>query len=353
MADKKDPKFIQWTTHDGETFFPVGKTTNILPPGCYKVQESMQGFCLQLQDIKDNTLIDLPDSNAHRVMEEISKFWGLKEKFAEHKMPYKRGLLLYGPPGSGKTSTLRVAMEDVMQRDGIVIEYDYPRSFLEGYKIVRQIHPDKPIVALMEDLDSKLSYGETELLQMLDGVHDLNNIVFVATTNYPEKLGSRIFNRPSRFDKKFKIGMPSAEARKTYLAHKGIEEDIDRWVDDTDGMSIAHLAELYTAVKVFEEDYDQAIKVVKSMESIPHSSLFDRSSVDCSPESVGKMYYEHKAKLGHGKTIKESKGRNKRIIKETKKPTKKLSAFDTVLEQLRKRDTPDGFSIDAIVDSME
>lgn len=293
--------FIQWTEQEGK-FFPVGKTQPALPSGCYKICESMQGLYLEKQDLRQIDLLDLPDDNASKVVREINRFWELKDKFAEHKMPYKRGILLYGAPGTGKTCCLRSAMENLMKRDGIIIEFSYPDAFLEGYKIVRQIHPNKSVIALMEDLDSIISNcSESKLLNILDGAHDVNNIIFVATTNYPERLGSRIFNRPSRFDKKFFIGMPKPEARRMYLEWKGIKDpDLSRWVEDTDEMTISHLAELYTAVRVFEESYEEALDVIKSMELIPHSSLFDKSAIADSPEMIKSCYYEAKKKL-HGK----------------------------------------------------
>lgn len=300
---------IQWTTTDNVNFHPVGKTTEALPPGCYKVVESMQGTWLQKQQLRNDGLLKLPDTNSQKVVEEIQKFWELKDRFAEEKTPYKRGIMLYGPPGSGKTSTLREVMEDVTTRDGIVLEFEYADSFLTGYKMVREIHPDKPIVTVMEDLDAIINRSsESTFLNILDGVHDLNNIVFLATTNYPERLGSRIFNRPSRFDKRFKIGMPKSESRKAYLTHKGITEDvIDQWVKDTAGLSIAHLSELCTAVKVFGEAYDLAIKVIRGMESIPHSSLFDKSGVDDDEAKIGREYYESsKKKLKSGILVSES-----------------------------------------------
>lgn len=300
---------IQWTTSDKTNYFPVGETTSNLPSGCYKVGETMQGqIFLEKQQLRNDGLIKLPDTNSQTVLEEIQKFWELKDKFAEEKTPYKRGIMLYGPPGSGKTSTLREVMEDVTQRGGIILEFERSHSFLDGYKMVREIHADKPIVAVMEDLDAIIDMNsESALLNVLDGVHDLNNIVFLATTNYPERLGSRIFNRPSRFDKRFKIGMPKAESRKTYLAHKGISEDvIDKWVKDTAGLSIAHLSELCTAVKMFGEAYEVAVKVIKGMESIPHSSLFDKSSVDATDTKVGREYYESvKNNVKSGKVMTE------------------------------------------------
>ncbi|NJO18646.1 MAG: AAA family ATPase [Thioploca sp.] len=61
----------------------------------------------------------------------------------------------------------------------------------------------------MEDLESILkSNNPSTVLNILDGVNSFDNIVFLATTNYPEELESRIKNRPSRFDRRFYIGPP-------------------------------------------------------------------------------------------------------------------------------------------------
>jgi SpoVK/Ycf46/Vps4 family AAA+-type ATPase len=104
-------------------------------------------------------------------------------------------------------------------------------------------------------------------------------VVFLATTNYPERLGPRIINRPSRFDKRFKIGHPKAAARKLYLEHvigngdveKGRAEakrlgvDLKQWVKDTAEMSLAHLKELFIAVLILKDPYEEAIETLKSM----------------------------------------------------------------------------------------
>lgn len=345
--------YIQWTTSDDTNFFPVGKTVDDLPPGCYTVQESMQGMYLQKQELRTNKLLKLPDTNSDKVVSEISKFWDSKEKFAEHKMPYKRGMLLYGPPGSGKTSAVRTAMNDVMERGGCALEFKYPSTFMEGYKMIRQVHPERPIVAVMEDVDAILERcSESDFLNVLDGVHDLNNVVFVATTNYPERLGSRIFNRPSRFDKRFKIGMPTAESRKMYLEHKGITEGIEQWVKDTAGLSIAHLAELYTAVQVFGESYDVAVSVIKGMETIPHSSMFDKSGIEHDEERVGRAYYEHKKKMSGGKVLSESKS-GKKLMTEGKPAKKTTKRKQVTMEDLLPKNAKDGNGdIDQIADML-
>ncbi|MFK5088309.1 AAA family ATPase, partial [Klebsiella pneumoniae] len=78
----------------------------------------------------------------------------------------------------------------------------------------------------MEDIDATLEiYNESTVINLLDGVDRVDKIVFLATTNYPEKLGTRIMNRPSRFDKRFKVGYPTDNTRKIYLEHLIQDED--------------------------------------------------------------------------------------------------------------------------------
>jgi ATP-dependent 26S proteasome regulatory subunit len=88
--------------------------------------------------------------------------------------------------------------------------------------------------------------------------------VFVATTNYPEKLGERIINRPSRFDRRLFIDDPSDVARRMYLDEmvkghklpKGIT--VDMMVRDTKGMSLAHVKELFVLSVVIGAPYKEA-----------------------------------------------------------------------------------------------
>ena len=171
-------------------------------------------------------------------------------------------------------------MEDVVSRGGIVVKFTAPSLFTEGSRILREIQCDTPIVVLMEDIDSILDvYNESEVLNILDGVDAFNKVVYLATTNYPERRGPRIVNRPSRFDKRFKIGHPNAESRKMYFEHIiGGEEQIaklgialDKWVEDTDGFSIAHLQELFVATVILGDSYEDAIETLSTMKEIPSS----------------------------------------------------------------------------------
>jgi len=183
---------------------------------------------------------------------------------------------------SHNTCALRTVIEDLIKnQSGIVVDFCSPSLIKEGYEMVRKIHPDIPIIVMVEDLDAVLyRYSESDVLNLLDGMYGIDNTVFVATTNYPEKLGSRIMNRPSRFDKRIFIGMPTEAARQVYLNAKlkNLEES-KKWAKDTDGFSIAHLKELFVAVKILGESYTDAIHTLQTMKDGPTSQSFDPYAV--------------------------------------------------------------------------
>lgn len=272
-SEKEKPRtYIQWT-RDGDIYFPAGKTVDRLTPGVYEIQTSPQGIYFEKIPVKTEGLLVFPDTNSKLICGEIEKFWNREHIFREYDLAHKRGILLWGPPGSGKSCTLQLIMADVIGRGGVVFKFSHPGVFEEGLRIFRRIQPDTPIVVTMEDIDSLIrNYCESDILNILDGVNHVDKVVFLATTNYVNELGARIVNRPSRFDKRFKIGMPGKETRRIYLDHiigrnnvKRLNVDLDRWVEDTDGFSLAHLKELFVAVVILEDDYKQAIRTLSRM----------------------------------------------------------------------------------------
>lgn len=266
--------YVHWTTADGRIFIPAAKTTPRLTPGVYEIDTSQSiGLYFEKIPVKTEGLLRFPDTNSDKVVAEIQKFWEREEIFKEYGLTYKRGILLYGPPGGGKSSTIQLIMEDVVNRSGIIIKFTDPYLFIDGMRILRQIQEDTPVVTIMEDLDSTLElYNESEILNILDGVNEVRKTVFLASTNYPEKLGARIVNRPSRFDRRFRIGFPSPASRKMYFEFligkktpKSLGIDLNRWIKDTDELSIAHLKELFVAVVILGDPYKEAIETLKSM----------------------------------------------------------------------------------------
>ena len=268
---KKALRASMWATN-GREFFPTERAVEKLAPGQYTVEWSnTTGPFFSMQEINLDDLLVLPDSRSEQVLEHVSYFWQIEDKFRDLGFLWKRGILLWGPPGSGKTSTIQQLSKQIVDLGGITIYCTVPHMTAAGLSVLRRIEKNRPIVVILEDIDAIVrQHGESELLAMLDGEHQTDNVVFVATTNYPEMLDKRLINRPSRFDEVIKIGMPSAAARAFYLKTKNPrlandQFELNEWVNITEGFSIAHLKEMIISVECFGKALQQAHDRLRAM----------------------------------------------------------------------------------------
>lgn len=273
-------EYTQWVILPNGAFAATGATKTSLPVGAYTLELTSAGLFFQSKKMLTDTLIDLGNSNSLRVIKGINLFWKKKQRFLDHGILFKRGILMWGPPGSGKTATLALLVENLIELGGIVVLVQNPAVAVLALRQLRKIEPDRPLIVVLEDVEEIISsYGEHDLLALLDGEHQTDNVVNIATTNYPELLGARIINRPSRFDEVVKIGMPSLEMRIQYLKHLLKKEvgdyPVNVWAEATDGMSIAHLKELVIAVTCLEQSYDDVIGRLKTMKQVPKSTMYN------------------------------------------------------------------------------
>lgn len=265
----------QWSAEANDTFRPAGPARAQVPAGVYTFNADMRGLYLQKMKIVTDTLIELDDTASVRVLEGIRTFWGSKQEYVKRGIVYKRGVLLWGPAGSGKTATLALMTGELVATGGVVVLCENPEYTTVGLQILRRIEPERPLIVVMEDIDEMIArHGEHQLLALLDGENQINNVVNIATTNYPERLGARIVNRPSRFDERILIGMPGPKARHKYLStilrgEELGESQLEKWVGDTDGFSVAHLRELAVAVFCLKQDYANVVERLSKMQCQP------------------------------------------------------------------------------------
>jgi DNA polymerase III delta prime subunit len=190
------------------------------------------------------------------VLREIDEFWTVAEDYRRLGLLHHRGLLLEGPPGTGKTSALHQAAALIVGRGDVVFFGEDISTVAEGLRAFRDVEPERRVVVMFEDMDEHLGYEQHALLQLLDGEATIDGVCYLATTNFVERFPARLL-RPGRFDRIVHIGPPSYEGRLAYLTHKigKIETapEIARLAKATAGLTFAHLRELVLAVYALKE----------------------------------------------------------------------------------------------------
>jgi SpoVK/Ycf46/Vps4 family AAA+-type ATPase len=234
----------------------------------------------QIKTISEELFI-LPSPEIQSIIDDIKKFWEGRDTFKKYKYVHKRGILLYGDPGCGKSGIIQLCIRYVVEEmKGIVINIKDPyhvETFDEFIHSLRRIEPSRPIVVVMEDLDALTGedkYVTSKLLNILDGIKQIEGVVYLASTNYPDKLEERVSNRPSRFDRRYRIEPPDSTIREAYIRFKLSKDDlkninIQEWVKASEGFSIAHLKELIISTLVLGNSYSESLSHLKEMKTKP------------------------------------------------------------------------------------
>jgi SpoVK/Ycf46/Vps4 family AAA+-type ATPase len=274
---------IQWKVVQAGIYEVCGTTARQLPPGAYGCTLNQYGEVqIHHRDLQVDDLIDFAESLPSKILEEIETFWSLGETFQRYGYLHRRGYLLYGPQGSGKSSVVHQVVHRIVGKGHVAVFCDHPGFLTRGMEIFRKIEPDRPLVCIFEDIDALIEmHGDSELLGWLDGSHQINKVINIATTNYPERLDRRIVSRPRRFDRIIKIESPTACMRETYLRKKlpdlTSSGKLAHWVDLTDGLSFAALAELVISVACLGNSLEETVKLLRMLEDQhPSSKEFDR-----------------------------------------------------------------------------
>jgi hypothetical protein len=269
-----------------DIFWGATQTYDGLPAGLYRCGTAEGvGPVLLRQTIEMDDAIELPDHACASIIREFEKFWKIEPEFRKRGFLAKRGYLLWGGQGAGKTVLINLLTKRVIDdHDGVVLFIDSPREASACLRMLRQIEPRRPVVAIMEELDALVEkYGESEFLALLDGEAQVNRIVFLASTNFPERLDRRFVARPSRFDTVGYVGPPSAESRRVFLETKEPSlspEELDLWVKRSEGFPIAYLKEMIIAVKCLHQPLEDVIERLELMHErqLTSESASDRKS---------------------------------------------------------------------------
>jgi len=198
--------------------------------------------------------------------------------FAEHRLPAPKGILLYGPPGCGKTLIAKAVANSLAKKVAAAIGEDKGRSYfvnIKGPELLnkyvgeteRQIRlvferarekSDEgwPVIVFFDEMDSMFRTRGTgvssdmestvvpQLLAEIDGVEGLENVIVIGATNREDLIDPAIL-RPGRLDVKIRIDRPDAVAAKQVFLRYLNEEIPLRDGESIDQMVDAAVAEMY------------------------------------------------------------------------------------------------------------
>ncbi len=152
------------------------------------------------------------------VRESIEGFFHHREAYAALGFPWRRGILMIGPPGTGKTMICKAAAAAVPSWPFLYVrdlrEYHEEDAIKSIFERARKL---SPCILAFEDMDGLVSdSNRTVFLNELDGFQNNEGLLIIASSNHPEKIDEALLKRPSRFDRVFHVGLPGTPERREY-----------------------------------------------------------------------------------------------------------------------------------------
>ena len=231
--------------------------------------------------LPDENLVFEKNSTITEVMKDIKGFFKKEtyELYQDLELPYKRGIILYGDPGNGKSAMIRQLIRSVSDVSKIIINPGIRNVTYVLSSLMKALDGKKAII-IIEDIDSLINdRNRSEFLNILDGVDIKSGVLFIGTTNYPERLDPAIMNRAGRFDRTYKIDNPTKETRKAYFKSRKLEKIFGKYrldkkrkgtINDviylltkySDNLPMASLKEIVTSVayKLVSSEHPITIK---------------------------------------------------------------------------------------------
>ena len=224
--------------------------------------------------------IVLPPDTLSDIEQTVQQFFDGREIFSALKFPWRRGILLVGPPGTGKTMVCKAAaataptlpflyISDIGRRNNGTAEIE---------EIFQYARKHSPCILAFEDVDGLIDPSRrTVFLNELDGFKNNDGLLIIASSNHPERIDEALLKRPSRFDRVYHIGLPARAEREEYMRRVLSASEFLAPGFDIDGLAkqVADRTEGFTPAFLKEAYLSAALQMAHRGKMVMDGEFFD------------------------------------------------------------------------------
>lgn len=276
--------------------------------------ESLKVHFHELPSVERDRII-LPSGLLDRIERQTIRFAAHRDRLRAMGRHIKRGLLLHGAPGTGKTLTAMYLANQMHDRTTFLVT---GRGLGLIERTCRMARLLAPATVIVEDIDlvaeerTRQAGCSTsvlfELLNQMDGLADDADVLFLLTTNRPDILEPALASRPGRVDQAIELPLPDAEGRRRlfdlYSEGMAIElQNRDQLIEQLEGVSGAFIRELLrkAALLAVDEHPDSPLVADQHVRDAVHELI--RDGGDLTRSLLGATKYVPSGTAGAGSSL--------------------------------------------------